>query len=277
MDEGRPTRVKIPSGKALKVLRVCPRVMNHDLVVSVPVMKTHMHTGVTLSIKNMKGCLWQRSKIALHMLPLIPGCEDKPLNVAIADMASVLRPHFSVVDGTVGMEGLGPSAGEAKPFGVVVAGAEPFAVDAVCCRLMGLAAEDIPHLRIAAERGYGILDTGAMDIVPSQWRDWTRAFCASPEGISFKFPNVEVLDNNSCSACQSTVLLFLKRYQHEIFDYFPPDTPLHIAIGKGHEEVPEGTLCVGNCTLRHKDRGTYVPGCPPVASAILNAVKTKKK
>ena len=56
---------QIPSGEAIQRLKVCPEVLEYDIVVSIPVMKMHMHTGVTLAVKNMKGCLWRRSKVCL--------------------------------------------------------------------------------------------------------------------------------------------------------------------------------------------------------------------
>jgi len=139
--------VEIPDGKAIKEIKVCADIFDHDIIVSIPVMKIHMHTGVTLSIKNMKGCLWRRSKVDLHMLPMLSNTDEIPLNVAVADMSGVLRPHLSIVDGTVGMEGMGPSAGKAKPLNLVLAGADAFSVDSIACSLMGLRAEDIPHLR----------------------------------------------------------------------------------------------------------------------------------
>ena len=76
----------------------------------------------------------------------------------------------------------------------------------------------------------------------------------------------------ACSACQSTLLLFLKRYSDKIFDYFPKGQEINIAIGKGHQDLPEGTLCIGNCTIKHKGKGIFVRGCPPVGSEILQAV-----
>ena len=50
----------------------------------------------------------------------------------------------------------------------------------------------------------------------------------------------------------------------------PDDEDINIAIGKGHEYLPPGTLCVGNCTAKHKHCGAFVSGCPPVASEILS-------
>jgi uncharacterized protein (DUF362 family) len=269
MDKRRFVEMEIPDGRVLHKLKVCPEVLEFDVIVSIPVMKMHMHTDVTLSVKNMKGCLWRRSKVQLHMLPPIEGSDEKPINVAIADMASVLRPHLAIIDGTVGMEGLGPSAGQPKELDCVVVGADGFAADAVACRLMGTRAEDVPHLRMGAERGLGLIDIDRMEITPEHWQDWISPFAKPPQNLSIEFPRITVKDNNSCSACQSTLLLFLKDYADRIFDYLPDRQHLDIAIGKGHTELPEKTLCIGNCTAGFKQNNLYVPGCPPVASEIL--------
>jgi uncharacterized protein (DUF362 family) len=269
MDKRRFVEMEIPDGRVLHKLKVCPEVLEFDVIVSIPVMKMHMHTDVTLSVKNMKGCLWRRSKVQLHMLGPIEGSDEKPINAAIADMASVLRPHLAIIDGTVGMEGLGPSAGQPKELDCVVVGADGFAADAVACRLMGTRAEDVPHLRMGAERGLGLIDIDRMEITPEHWQDWISPFAKPPQNLSIEFPRITVKDNNSCSACQSTLLLFLKDYADRIFDYLPDRQHLDIAIGKGHTELPEKTLCIGNCTAGFKQNNLYVPGCPPIASEIL--------
>ena len=272
MDRRRYVEMPVPEGRAIHSLRVCPDVLDFDLVVSIPVMKMHMHTGVTLAVKNMKGCLWRRSKVKLHMLPPIEGSDQKPIDVAIADLSSVLCANLAVIDGTVGMEGLGPSAGAAKPLDVVVVSTDPFAADAVACRLMGTQAEHVPHLSMGADRGYGVIDPDRMTVTPECWQDWILPFARPPENLTIEFPNITVLDNNSCSACQSTLLLFLQRYHDRLFDYFPSQSGINIAIGSGHTELPEGPLCLGNCTSNQRERGIFVPGCPPVGSQILAAV-----
>jgi len=272
LDAGKAVEVPLPNGSAIQSLKVCPQIFAWDFIVSIPVMKIHMHTSVTLAVKNMKGCLWRRSKVDLHMLPPIDGTDEKSLDLAIADMSEILRPHLSLIDGTVGMEGMGPSAGRPKPLGVVVVGADAFATDAVACRLMGQSAERIAHLRVGAQRGHGVIELARIETQPHDWPSHARDFETAPENLSIEFPNVEVLDENSCSACQSTLLLFLRRYGEQLFDYFPQGRPVTVAIGKGVSEVPAGALCVGNCTRQHRDRGVYVKGCPPVGSSIFRAI-----
>lgn len=277
MNIRRFVNLGVPYGAAVKNLKVCPEVFEFDYIVSIPVMKMHMHTGVTLSVKNMKGCLWRKSKAKFHMLKPVKGNNDKPIDIAIADMSGVLRPHMAIIDGTIGMEGLGPSAGSPKALDVVVAGADTFAADAVACRLMGTDSSKVPHLRIAADRGYGIINDKKIAVTPQNWLTWASDFKPPPENLGFEFPNINVFDKNSCSACQSTLLLLLKRNMDKILEYFPKEKPLNIAIGKGNADVPEGTLCIGNCASVCKNRGIFIQGCPPVGSEIFKALENKTR
>ncbi|MBT3311855.1 MAG: DUF362 domain-containing protein [Desulfobacterales bacterium] len=275
LDAGSFIKVPVPDGHVIDSIKVCPEVLEYDLVVSIPVIKMHMHTGVSISIKNMKGCLWRRSKVELHMLPPVEGNEIRSIDIAITDMSGILRPHLSIIDGTVGMEGLGPSAGSPKALDIIAAGIDPFATDSVVCRLIGTRAEDIPHLSLGAKRGYGEIDINNISITPEDWKKYIIPFTPPPKNLTIEFPNIKVLDNNSCSACQSTVLLFLRRYRDKIFDYLPSDSLVNIAIGKGHENLPDKTICIGNCTAKHRNAGIFVHGCPPVGSAILQAISGK--
>ena len=270
MDVRRYVTLEIPDGVAIRSLKLCREIVEYDIIVSIPVMKTHMHTGVTLSVKNMKGCLWRRSKVDLHMLPQLSGHEEKPLNIAIADMSSVLRPHLSIIDGTIGMEGLGPSAGKPKALGVVLVGVDAFATDSLACGIMGISAYDVPHLRMGAQRGYGVIDLGSISACPQNWKHVQNSFAPPPDEVSIEFAGFRVLDRQSCSACQSTLLMFLKKYGRQLRDTMSDDEDIVVAIGKGHKELPSGTLCVGNCAATHGNCGVFVSGCPPVASEILS-------
>jgi len=129
----------------LKELYLPKTVLESDIVVSMPKLKTHHWAGVTLSLKNMFG--------------IVPGgCYGWPKNVlhwagidrAILDINSTVRPHFAIVDGVVGMEGNGPIQGSPKPCGVLLMGDDPVAVDATSVRIMGLRPERIGHLAKAS-------------------------------------------------------------------------------------------------------------------------------
>ena len=269
MDERPFVEMEVPSGVAISKMRVCAEVTEFDIIVSIPVMKTHMHTGVTLAVKNMKGCLWRRFKVSFHMLGEVEGYDEKSLDIAIADMSTVLKPHLSIIDGTIGMEGLGPSGGKPKGLGVVVAGVDAFAADAVACAIMGISAKNVAHLRMGSARGGGVIDLDSINISPENWQDVCKPFRPAPDKVAVEFSGFNIMDEQSCSACQSTLLMFLKAYGDKLLESRDSDEDINIAIGKGHDFVPEGTLCVGNCTFGHKNRGVFVSGCPPVSSEIL--------
>ena len=116
-----------------------------DLLVSMPKMKTHHWVGATLSMKNLFGVVpggvygWPKN--VLHW----SGIEE-----SIADLHTWFPRQFAIVDGIVGMEGNGPIQGSPKPVGVLVAGRSPVAVDATCCRIMGIDPLQIRYLRLAA-------------------------------------------------------------------------------------------------------------------------------
>ncbi len=125
----------------LKELYLPKTVLGADFVVSMPKLKTHHWAGVTLSLKNMFG--------------IVPGgCYGWPKNVlhwagidnSILDINAAVRPDFAIVDGINGMEGNGPIQGTPKRANVLVFGNDPVAVDATCCRIMGLLPEKVKYL-----------------------------------------------------------------------------------------------------------------------------------
>jgi uncharacterized protein (DUF362 family) len=275
LDQGDPAEISIPEGKVIRKIKVPAVLKEFDFIISVPVMKTHMHTQVTLSIKNMKGLLWRREKARFHQLrygkKITKG--DKELDIAISEMASVLFPHLAVIDGTVGMEGMGPAYGRGKKMGVVLVGKNALSTDAVAARLMGLRPEAIPHLRLAAEKGLGEIDPQKISVDPRNYSKWVAPFEPPPSRLSIPFPNVMVHDEGSCSACLSTLLVFLQDYHSKLMDYRLEDQNIHIGIGKYLEACPRGTILIGNCSSKMKSCGIFIQGCPPVASQIADRLR----
>ena len=90
--------------------------------------------------------------------------------------------------------------------------------------------------------------------------------------------DVVVHDEGSCSACLSTLLVFLQSYHSQLCEYHPPqDGKIHIGIGKYIDDVPQGIILIGNCTSKAKKEGLFVQGCPPVASEIWNTLEHSKR
>lgn len=131
----------------LRKLYLPNTVLGADLLVSMPKMKTHHWTGATLSMKNLFGVVpggvygWPKN--VLHWAGI---------HECIADLHALFPRQFAIVDGVVGMEGNGPIQGTPKKAGVLVAGNDPVAVDATCCRIMRIDPLQIGYLRLASGR-----------------------------------------------------------------------------------------------------------------------------
>ncbi|MES2524085.1 MAG: DUF362 domain-containing protein [Gemmatimonadota bacterium] len=132
-------------------------IVEADLVVSMPKLKTHHWAGVTLSMKNlfgiMPGSVYGWPKNVLHQ----QGIENSILDIS----AALERPPFTIVDGIVGMEGNGPIQGTAVQSGVLIFGDDPVAVDASAARIMGVDPERVGYI---AEAGRFLGNIGAARI-----------------------------------------------------------------------------------------------------------------
>ncbi len=117
-----------------------------DFVVSMPKVKTHHWSGVTLSMKNMFGVVpgakygWPKN--ILHW---------KGIQESILDVCGTVPVHFVIADAIVAMEGNGPLNGHPRALNRIVLADDPVAADATCARLMGLDPARITHIRIGSQ------------------------------------------------------------------------------------------------------------------------------
>jgi uncharacterized protein (DUF362 family) len=138
----------IPDGEALKSITV-PRIVTESAVISAAKLKTHVNTGVTLGMKNMFGLLPEKFKGKYHL---------KGISKVVVDINTVLKPALTVIDGFVGMEGLGPMYGTPVKMNLIIAGTDAVATDATACRIIGIDPHEIKHIRRAYEKGLGNID-----------------------------------------------------------------------------------------------------------------------
>jgi len=133
----------------IKTLRVA-EVLVSAFIISVPVLKTHPWSGVTITMKNMYGATYLREKSLYHN-----GLEEN-----IVDINKVICPNLSVVDATVAVVHGGFKYGlwvgcPPSRLDRIVAGINPVAVDAVGATMLGCKPADIGHIRCAAQQGMG--------------------------------------------------------------------------------------------------------------------------
>ncbi|MDB5079021.1 MAG: hypothetical protein JWP00_945 [Chloroflexi bacterium] len=133
-----------------------------DLIVSMPKLKTHHWAGATLSMKNLYGIVpglkygWPKNN--LH----VTGIEAN-----IVELYETLAPQLAIVDGIMGMEEDGPLFGKNRNSQILVVGTDLVAVDATCCRLMGIEPdkETVKHIWYADWLGLGVFSPERIKIM----------------------------------------------------------------------------------------------------------------
>jgi len=121
--------------------------LNADLVVSMPKLKTHHWAGVTCGMKNLFGVMpgivygWPKNVLHYHGIAQ-----------SIFDINTTVGPQLTIADGIVGMEGDGPIMGTPKHLGCIIVGRNTTAVDATAVRLMGLNPYGVEYLTKASGR-----------------------------------------------------------------------------------------------------------------------------
>ena len=145
-----------------KTLEVARAVIDCDLLINLPKLKTHGMTTMTLSVKNLFGCIPGTKKIQWH---LKAGVNRHSFAQMLVDLYGIIRPGLNVVDAVVGMEGDGPGGGDPREIGLIFAGADGIAVDSTICHVVGLQPPDLLTSRIGSDLGVGVGQLKDIEIV----------------------------------------------------------------------------------------------------------------
>lgn len=149
VDLNRDELIRVNLGASytsLKHLWLPKTVVQADFLVSMPKVKTHHWSGVTLSMKNMFGVVpgnrygWPKN--ILHW---------NGIQQSILDVCATVPIHFVIADAIMAMEGNGPLNGTPRPLGMIVLADDPVAADATCARSMGLEPDRVAHIHEAAK------------------------------------------------------------------------------------------------------------------------------
>jgi len=173
-------RADIPAGKQLEENYFSKDVLEADIVVSMPKLKTHAFVYYTGAIKNMFGAVLPDLRKKTHR---IDDCEI--FSEALVDIFTVREPDLVVMDAIVGMQGLGPTHGQARKVGVIIVSTDSVAVDAASSSIIGYNPMDIPTTKNAVLRGLGNGKLEEIDILGNPIN-----------GVSIDFQKVPILRGN---------------------------------------------------------------------------------
>jgi uncharacterized protein (DUF362 family) len=168
-DESITKRIVYPEGEL--ELPFSKSMLEADFLVSIVRPKTHCSVGVTAGIKNvLVGAIEKYSmRKKIH--------RGTHIHRIMASIADFVYPHFTVVDGTVGMQGGGPVRGNEIRAGWSVSSFDALAADSLATSLMGFDVHDIGYLNLIRDKNMGFIYPG----------DDIEIICEKPENLVTPF------------------------------------------------------------------------------------------
>ncbi|MBU0494923.1 MAG: DUF362 domain-containing protein [Chloroflexi bacterium] len=137
-------------------------VLEADLIINLPKLKTHVFTLYTGAVKNLFGIISGTRKRDIHYRAV----SLTKFSQALVDVLALTRPGLTIMDGVLGLEGNGPGTrGIPRPYECVAASADPVALDTVLSGAMGCAPGRVLHLQQAAARDLGTGDRDAIQVM----------------------------------------------------------------------------------------------------------------
>ncbi len=278
-DKSKYVTLKISEGVVLKEVAIAKPVVDVDVLINVPIMKTHNETLVTLGIKNLHGVISDEYKLRYHR---------NDLSQKLVDIHKVVRSHLTVVDAMETMEGFGPAMGETVEMNLIIASKDVVAADAVSSEIMGISAMEVDTTRIAHSQGVGVGDLNRIRVLGEDIEKVRRRFERPDYSIAGVFPGITVIEGGVCRPCYvrgRQLLEILKRAN--LLDKANISTVL---IGTGFripdpDEIKGNVLIVGSCAIFSakwfvqlmRDKAICMDGCPPILSTYRVSRELERK
>ena len=259
-------------------VRLSKPLLDADVFINVPTLKTHVQTGVTLSIKNMYGLISGRpghgDKARYHQL-------DK-IEEAIVDLYLAKPADLIVIDGSQSTFHIGPRPledfHETFSLNITMAGFDPVAIDTVGAQILGINPALIRYLQWAAEKGLGTNNMERIEILGTPIADAYRQDGASVvDFANARMQHIHILNYGACTGCL--------KLASQAYRYDKTGMPSAITLVMGpnatqsqvtcHRARGDVVLC-GHCaapTYFNQLKGCYVPGCPPRNEDLVKTLK----
>ena len=178
LHSGEMVEVQVPDGLAFEKITLHHTLTEIDLLCSVPMLKTHTLASVTLGMKNLiglyPGTAYCAVRACVHDLAADAGSPG--IAFETLDMVRANKLGLVVIDGSMAMEGNGPTEGNLVKMGVIIAGTDPLATDVVAANVMGFEADEVPTFVWATKIGMGELSLDGIEIRGAKVEDVRRRF-----------------------------------------------------------------------------------------------------
>jgi uncharacterized protein (DUF362 family) len=262
----------VPGGKRMKFRNIPVTFEKADVIINMPVMKTHFAALVSLSIKNLQGALPPLEKYMTHFFGLWQN---------LVNIHHLVKPNLIVMDALTAQEDFGPVYGSPKEMNLVLAGTNAVALDAVAMRIMGLDPALSPPVHMAYLQGMGPTEPEKIVVKGAPIDDLKRPFKEAEIDLTGG-EHFHVHADHACSGCKGYlhyVLHKLRRPDPKNADNLlidrPFDKTVNLFLGPTTAVEPnpdETNVFMGICQQHHAGMGKHLPGCPPHAEAIMKGI-----
>ena len=260
IDFNRPVEVDNPTDTKFKKFKIDQSVLDADVVINLPKLKSHGQMILTLGVKNIFGVVPGTRKSQWH---LAAGTDRMHFARMLVDLYRKVAPELTVIDGIVAMQGNGPQSGDPKKLGIIAASEDAAALDAVICEIVGLKRDRMPTTLAAEELGVGQTRLEKISIAGNELDDFRVGDFVFPAAgdLMGMFPGImrdplrnwlttrPVLDAGKCEMC----LICLKNCPAKVITEH--NDSLRFNLDKCircfccQEMCPEGAIAVANGPL----------------------------
>jgi uncharacterized protein (DUF362 family) len=272
LNTDRLIRKTVPYGKRMLSREIPLTLEQADLIINVPVMKTHFAALVSLSVKNLQGAIPPLEKYMSHFFGLWQN---------LVNMHLLVKSNLVIVDGLTAQENFGPVYGTPKTMNLLIGGTNPIAVDAAAMRIMGFDPVLSPPVMLAYMQGLGPIEEEKIRIIGSSVEEAKNAFKEAAVDVSGG-RNFIVQDGRACPGCRGYLhyvlnklrrgdpknperLLIDRAFERRVNLFLGPDTDV--------EPNPDETnVFMGICQQHHAELGKHLAGCPPHAEVIMKGI-----
>lgn len=268
--------IKVQDFKVLKEVQLPRCLLDSDVLISIPTMRTDILSDVALSLKNLHGLLPDEQYISLY---------KEGIHEGITDILKVIKPNFIVMDSFIGGEGQGPFNLSGVKTELILASTDAIAIDSIAASIMGFDPLQIKHIKLAQELKLGTADLKKITLIgdkPLYFKFKEAQLLSDEKEIS------EINQGTCCTGCLASFRIFLDLMEIFLRKELEKYGGFTFFLGKNPpiSLYKKGIFIFGDCAIcstkdylfntdkriRHSHRIQEVPGCPPFDLNIFEKI-----
>ena len=236
-----------------QLFRISEHAFLYDILINLPVPKTHYLTTVSIGMKNLKGFLKREDKPLFHRADI---------NKAVVELNKIITPFINLVDFTTTRH---------HRSGFIAAGSDIVATDSVSTALMGLNPHEIQTLTLGSQAGLGEIDLAKIEIVGEDSKGLKMHYELPAAWLEKHFPLLTITGHDTaCSGCTIPLFSSLTQLADQGKTFTRPLT-LMLGTATRASDAPD-CLMIGDCSPKKPENCQRVGGCPPSKHEILKTL-----